>query len=106
MKQGDLVKISIESVNGYKKWKKGEIVKVTHLESNYTGDYACVIDEEDNKLTTPIEYLEEIDQSVLRELSFKELLRELEVYKNVFCTGEELPGIRKAIEILNRLEAK
>lgn len=106
MKQGDLVKISSESVNGYKKWKKGEIVKVTHLMSNYTGDYACVIDEEGNKLTSPIEYLEEIDQSVLRELSSKEILRELEVYKNVFCTREELPGIRKAIKILNRLETE
>lgn len=62
-----------------------------------------VIDKDGKLLLQLIEWLEEIPK---KNPTFKRALRELEIYKNVFCTGEELPGIKKAIEILNKMEDK
>lgn len=103
MKIGDKVKISKSVLNGNKMWKKGEIVKITGFKDNYGGKFVEVIDKDGKLLLQPIEWLEEIPK---KNLTFKMALRELEVYRNVFCTGEELPGIRKAIEILNKMEDK
>ena len=103
MKIGDKVKISKSVLNGNKMWKKGETVEITGFKNNYGGKFVEVIDNDEKLLLQPIEWLEEIPK---KNSTFKMTLRELEVYRNVFCTGEELPGIRKAIEILNKMEDK
>lgn len=103
MKIGDKVKISKGVLNENKMWKKGEIVKITGFKNNYGGKFVEVIDKDGKLLLQPIEWLEEIPK---KNLTFKMALRELEIYRNVFCAGEELPGIRKAIEILNKMEDK
>lgn len=101
MKIGDKVKISKGVLNGNKMWKKGEIVKITGFKNNYGGKFVEVVDKDGKLLLQPIEWLEEIPK---KNPTFKMALRELEIYKNVFCTGEELPGIKRAIQIITRME--
>lgn len=101
MKIGDKVKITKGVLNGNKMWKKGEIVKITGFKNNYGGKFVEVVDKDGKLLLQPIEWLEEIPK---KNLTFKMALRELEIYKNVFCTGEELPGIKRAIQIITRME--
>lgn len=101
MKIGDKVKISKDVLNGNKMWKKGETVEITGFKNNYGGKFVEVIDNDGKLLLQPIEWLEEIPK---KNPTFKMALRELEIYKNVFCTGEELPGIKRAIQIITRME--